>query len=96
MTDETVTLDMDAKMIEQARQLVIAGTLLAQKMNNTIFRDPQFKAWSDESMLKAFVCLAAGNAKLLAIPKDQFLLFASVAYEGIGAEKRTHEDPDAN
>lgn len=79
---------------EYARKLVAtSGIHAAQKMNDDIFNRPDYRKWSSESVMLGAVCLAAGFARGIDLPKNDFLMLSSAAYDLVRSEEKKKGEP---
>lgn len=74
--------------LDHVRQLVVGGVHAAQVMNDQIFNLPEFRKWPPEIMAVASVCLASGFCRGIDLPKDDFMILCSTAFDMVRAEDK--------
>lgn len=79
----------DDATIAYARNLVTSGLYSGQQLNDKIVNHPDFKRWSNDTLMIGAVCLAAGLARALDLPEEDFVTLSRTAHQLIRAEPKS-------
>lgn len=74
---------------EYAEELAASGIRVAQTINDQVLNTPDFRKWSNETLMLGSSCLAAGFARVVELPEEDFILLCRAAYKLIRAEPKT-------
>lgn len=79
---------------EYARTLITSGVHVAETLNTKVFNVPEFRKWSNETLMLGTICSAAGFARCpdVDLPEDDFVLLARTAHQLLRAEPKKKED----
>jgi len=76
---------------DYARTLVTSGVHVAETLNSRVLNVPEFRKWSNETLMLGTVCMAAGFARTIELPENDFLILARSAYQMIRADPKEEE-----
>jgi len=75
-----------------ARELATSGVFAAQTLNNRIVNAPEFRTWSNETLMLASAALSAGFARVVELPEEDFIELCRASYQLIRAEPKTKDE----
>ena len=79
----------DNTLTAYATNLVASGVHSGQALNDKIINHPDFKRWSNDTLMVGTVCLAAGLARAIDLPEADFLTLCRTAHQLIRGEEKT-------
>jgi hypothetical protein len=72
-----------------AARTIVSAQHAAQRLNDVVFSQPEFRGWPNTTMVPACLVAASGYAHAVELSKNDFLLMATAAYDLIRSEEKS-------